>query len=114
MLQHTHRPRPPRTILLALLCPLLVGLALPPMPAAHAATPPPLLAPYDCEGGACASVTLSWENEGQRFRADNSSSQRVRVTVTTFAGDSWVIVEPQASGYLGVKSFNGAYRAEFE
>lgn len=109
MPQHTHGLRPPRRILLALFC--LLGALLVP---ARGASPPPVRAAYDCEGAACPSVTLTWEEEGQRFRADNSSSQKVRVTVTTFVGDSWVIVEPQASGYLGVKNFNGAYRAEFE
>lgn len=85
------------------------------LPQAVAGVPPRTSrAAHDCEGAACPSVTLTWEEEGQRFRADNSSAQRVRVTVTTFAGDSWIVVEPQKSDYLLVKGFNGPYRAEFE
>ena len=81
---------------------------------AGGATPPHTQAAYDCEGDACTVVTLTWEEERQSFRVDNSSAQRVRVTVTTFAGESWVTVAPQKSEYLRVKSFNGPYRAEFE
>lgn len=69
---------------------------------------------YDCEGDACASVALSWEQDGQRFRVDNSSERRVRVTVSSFAGESWVAVGPRASAYLTVKHFRGPYRANFE
>lgn len=69
---------------------------------------------YDCEGGACSAVTLTWEEDGQRFRVDNSSDSRVKVEVTTYAGDSSVHVEPHKSDYLQVKYFNGPYRADFE
>jgi len=59
-------------------------------------------------------VTLAWEEEGQRFRVENNSDSRVRVEVTTYAGDSGVRVEPHKSDYLQVKYFNGPYRADFE
>ena len=73
--------------------------------------PPPS---YECEGNACSVVTLTWEEEGQQFRVDNSSNQRVKVDVTTFAGTSSVTVEPQKSDYLKVKYFNGPYQANYE
>ena len=113
MPQNSRRLRPLGRTSFALVCLLCAALAITPVPAARSA-PPTARAAYDCEGGACASVTLTWEEEGQRFRVDNSAARRVRVTVTTFAGESWVVVEPQASAYLGVKNFNRAYRAEFE
>ena len=69
---------------------------------------------YDCEGDACSSVTLTWEDDGQRFRADNDSASVVKVGVSTYAGDSVARVGPHESGYLEVKYFNGPYRADFE
>jgi hypothetical protein len=69
---------------------------------------------YDCEGSACSAVTLTWEEDGQRFLVENNSDSRVKVEVTTYAGDSSVQVEPHKSDYLQVKYFNGPYRADFE
>lgn len=111
---HTFRLRSPgRESLISL---RLLGLALLLMlaPGSGAASLHRARLAYDCEGGACASVALAWEEEGQRFRADNTSAQRVRVEVETSAGKSSVSVEPRRSEYLQVKSFNGPYRAEFE
>jgi hypothetical protein len=59
-------------------------------------------------------VTLTWEDEGQRFRADNSSDRPVKVEVTTYTGASSVKVEPHKSDYLQVTYFNGPYRADYE
>jgi lipocalin len=69
---------------------------------------------YECEGNACSVVTVTWEEDGQAFRVDNSSNQRVKVEVTTFAGTSSVTVEPQKSDYLRVTYFNGPYQANYE
>ena len=71
-------------------------------------------AAYDCEGDACPVVTLTWEEDGQRFRVENGSDSRVKVKVASYAGDSSVQVEPHKSDYLQVKYFNGPYRADFE
>jgi hypothetical protein len=68
---------------------------------------------YDCEGEACAEVTFNWDNDRQQFRIQNNSDRRVKVAVTTFAGDSSVIVEPRKVDYLLVKTFNGPYRANY-
>jgi hypothetical protein len=83
------------------------------LPASGAATPATRTT-QACEGDACASITLTWEEEGQRFRADNSSDRRVRVEVETFGGTSAVTVEPASHDYLQVKTFNGPYHARFE
>ena len=61
----------------------------------------------DCEGNACAQVALTWDNTGQQYRVQNDSDRRVKIDVTTFAGDSTIHVEPQKSQYLLVKTFNG-------
>ena len=71
-------------------------------------------ASYECEGNACPVVTLTWEEDGQQFRVDNSSNQRVKVEVTTFAGTSSITVEPQKSDYLRVTYFNGPYHANYD
>lgn len=80
---------------------------------AHAAATPAAPA-YDCEGTACSQVALTWEEEGQQFRARNNSDRRVKIEVNTFVGPSSVTVEPGKSEYLRVKSFNGPYHADFE
>lgn len=85
---------------------LLLLLLLPPTPSAART--------YDCEGDACSAVTLTWEEDGQRFRAANDSDRAVKVEVTTYAGKSSVRVEPRTSDYLEVKTFNGPYRADYE
>lgn len=85
---------------------LLLLLLLPSSPSAASA--------YDCEGNACSAVTLKWVEDGQCFRIENNSDSRVKVEVTTYAGDSSVHVEPHKSDYLQVKYFNGPYRASFE
>jgi hypothetical protein len=74
----------------------------------------PKTSAYDCEGTACSQVTLTWEDEGQQFRAENGSDRRVKVEVFTFVGSSNVTVEPGKSEYLKVKNFNGPYHADYE
>lgn len=101
---------------LTVLCVILAVVAAvsPVTPSAATTVSPTSPAAYDCEGNACAVLTLTWEEEGQRFRADNSSDRRVKVEVTTFAGASRISVEPHKSEYLQVKNFNGPYRADYE
>lgn len=69
---------------------------------------------YDCEGDACAAVTLTWEQERQQFCARNESDRPAKVEVTTFAGRSVTHVPARQSEYLEVKTFNGPYRADYE
>ena len=78
-----------------------------------ASAPVEIVTSYDCDGNACAEVTLTWDNDRQQFRVQNDSDRRIKVTVTTFAGDSSVIVEPRKVDYLLVKTFNGPYRANY-
>jgi hypothetical protein len=69
----------------------------------------------DCEGEACRSLTLTWENERQQFRADNISDRNVKVEVTVAGGGTSALhLEPHKSDYLQVKTFDGPYRADFE
>lgn len=92
----------------------LLSFTLAPLMAAPRTASPARAAAYDCEGDACSSVKLTWEEETQGFRADNSSDRRLRVEVETFAGKSAVVVEAGKSAYLLVKNFEGPYHAAFE
>lgn len=71
-------------------------------------------ATYECEGNACSATTMTWNQERQQFKVENSSNQQVKVTVNTFAGSSSVVVEPHKENYLEVKTFNGPYQAVFQ
>ena len=107
-------PRARRYRLIALACLLCATPAaqhLPPSARAASTLTRPAQA---CEGDACTAVSLTWEEEGQRYRVANSSERRVRVEVETYAGKSSVTVEPQDAAYLQVKNFNGPYRAAYE
>jgi hypothetical protein len=91
---------------LALACALTAAAAV-----ARAALPS---AAPDCEGNACAQVTLTWDAGGGKYRAHNAGSRRARVEAFNWAGGCSVLVEPGASQYLPLRSFDGPYRANFE
>ena len=69
---------------------------------------------YECEGNACAVTTMTWHQERQQFKVENSSNQPVKVTVNTFAGSSSVVVEAHKENYLEVKTFNGPYHSVYQ
>jgi hypothetical protein len=69
---------------------------------------------YECEGNACSVIALTWNQDRQQFKVENSSDQQVKVTVTTFAGTSAVTVLAHKTEYLEVKTFNGPYTANYE
>jgi hypothetical protein len=69
---------------------------------------------YDCEGNACSAVTLTWDADQQKFRAQNSGSRPARVEAFNWAGGASVLVQPGTSEYLSIKSFDGPYHANFE
>jgi hypothetical protein len=72
------------------------------------------LVAHECEGNACSVVTFSWDEERQQFRIQNDSNQPVKIEVSTFAGASSVSVPAHQVRYLEVKTFNGAYHANYE
>jgi hypothetical protein len=79
----------------------------------HASTKAVLMASYECVGNACEVTTLTWHNDRQQFKVENSSGQEVKATVNNFAGASSVIVQPHKENYLEVKTFNGPYIANY-
>jgi hypothetical protein len=89
-------------------------------PAAFARTngiaPPasPSSAAADCEGDACASVTLTFDDAKQQYRAHNNSTDRwVSVSASNLAAASSACLAPGKDAYLPLKSMVAPYRAAF-
>jgi hypothetical protein len=67
----------------------------------------------ECEGDACAQVTLSFDEAKGLYRARNSSADRwARVSASNLAASARVCLAPGGEGHLELKSIVGAYRAE--
>ncbi len=71
-------------------------------------------AAYDCEGDACAQVTITFDEAKQQYRAQNSSADRwAKVSASNLAGTASACIEPGKAEYLPLKSIVGTYRAEY-
>ena len=69
----------------------------------------------DCEGDACAQVTLTWDEAKERYKVQNNSSdQWVRVEAANLAATATTCVEPSKEAFLSLKSIVGAYKAKFD
>ena len=92
--------------------PYLLALVLfyAPVAARHAAAAPAA----DCEGDACSSVTFSFDDSKQQYRALNNSSDRwVKVLASNLAASASACLAPGKEGYLPLKGVVGSYRADF-
>ncbi len=70
---------------------------------------------YDCEGDACAQVTLTWDDTKQQYRVqNNSSNQWVRVEAANLAATAMTCVAAGKTEYLSLTSIVGAYRAKYD
>jgi hypothetical protein len=79
-----------------------------PPPAASAAAGP------DCEGDACPSVTLTFDEARQQYHAQNNSAERwAQVSASNLASSASACLAPGKEGYLPLKSFVPPYRASF-
>jgi hypothetical protein len=68
----------------------------------------------DCEGDACAQVSVAFDEARQQYHAQNNSADRwARVTASNLAASSSACLGPGKDAYLTLKSISGAYRAEF-
>lgn len=75
----------------------------------------PWFSNLDCEGDACAQVTLTFDEAKQQYKVQNNSADRtVRVEASNWSGGSSVRVEAGKTDYLLLKSFAGPYRANYE
>lgn len=81
---------------------------------AEAATLPAAAAAMECEGNACAQVTLTFDEAKGQYRAQNNSPDRwARVTASNVASAASVCLAPGKAAYLSLKSIVGPYRASF-
>lgn len=68
----------------------------------------------DCEGTACAQVSLTFDEEKQQYRARNNSSDRwVKVAASNLAAASSACLAPGKDEFLPLKSIVGNFRAEY-
>jgi hypothetical protein len=96
----------------------LTALMTPVQSGAFARRPPSALAAAaaatDCEGDACAQVTLAFDDAKQQYRAVNNSADRwARVTASNMAGSASACLTPGGAAYLPLKSVAGPYHAAY-
>jgi hypothetical protein len=79
------------------------------------APPPPAASvSADCEGDACPSVTLTFDDAKQQYRARNNSTDRwVSVSASNLAAASNACLAPGKDAFLPLKSLVAPYRAVF-
>ncbi len=68
----------------------------------------------ECEGDACAQVTLTFDEAQQQYKVHNHSDRTVRVEASNLAGGNRVLVAAGKEAYLAMKSIVGPYRANYE
>jgi hypothetical protein len=68
----------------------------------------------DCDGDACSSVTLTYDNSKQQYLARNNSADRwAKVTASNLAASASACLGPGESEYLPLQSIVAPYHAEF-
>lgn len=68
----------------------------------------------ECEGAACAQLSLTFDEAKQQYRARNNSSERwVRVAASNLAAASTACLAPGKDEYLPLKSIVGSFTAEY-
>ncbi|HEX7313981.1 MAG TPA: hypothetical protein VF297_08665 [Pyrinomonadaceae bacterium] len=68
----------------------------------------------ECEGDACAQVTVAFDaGKGQYCARNNSAERWVRVTASNLASSARACLGPGREDYLELKSLAGPYRAEY-
>jgi hypothetical protein len=96
---------------------VLAGLTLSGQGGSHAlarglSSPRPAFA--ECEGDACAQVSVTFDESKQQYRALNNSPDRwVRVTASNMAASASACLAPGKEAYLPLKSMTGAFHAGY-
>lgn len=76
--------------------------------------PTPGAAAVDCEGDACAQVSVTFDEARQQYRAQNNSTTKwVRVSASNRASAASACVAPGKAADLPLQTIVGAYRADF-
>ena len=75
---------------------------------------PPRPAAAECEGDACAQVTVTFDESKQQYRAQNNSADHwARVTASNMAASASACLAPGKEAYLPLKSIAGPYHAAY-
>lgn len=107
MRRKTHGHKDAAAFAAALLLVALSGLH-----AASAGAAPP--APFtDCEGDACGSVQVAFDDAKGQYRAQNNSDRWARVTASNVAAAASVCLAPGKAAHLALKSIVGPYHASY-
>jgi hypothetical protein len=65
-----------------------------------------------CEGNACASVSLTWDETKEQYKAQNNSTDRwVRIEGANLVSNASLCLAPSKSDYLALKTIVAPYRA---
>jgi len=67
----------------------------------------------DCQGTACSQVSLTWDEDKQQYKAQNSSDRWVRVSAANMAADVSICIGPGKDAYIALKSIVAPYRANY-
>jgi hypothetical protein len=68
----------------------------------------------DCDGDACSSVTVTFDDSRQQYRAQNNSADRwAKVTASNLAASASACLGPGESEYLPLQSIVAPYHANF-
>jgi hypothetical protein len=68
----------------------------------------------ECDGDACAQVSVTFDESRQQYRAQNNSADRwARVTASNMAASASACLAPGKEGHLPLKSIAGSYHAEY-
>jgi hypothetical protein len=68
----------------------------------------------ECEGDACAQVSVTFDESKQQYRAFNNSADHwARVTASNMAASASACLAPGKDTYLPLKSIAGAYHAAY-
>jgi hypothetical protein len=74
----------------------------------------PASAATECEGDACASVTLTFDEARQQYRVQNTSPDRwAKVSAANLAAAVTLCLAPGKEEYLPLKSVVAPYRAAY-
>ena len=68
---------------------------------------------FQCEGNACASVSIAWEAEVGLYRAQNHSPAPVRLSFRSWPANTEITIEGHAGAYLKFKTFEQPFLAVF-
>jgi hypothetical protein len=69
----------------------------------------------ECEGAACAQVTLTFDEAKGKYRVQNNSADAwVRVSASNMAASAEVCVAPGKADHLSLRGIVGTYKVSYD